>query len=338
MPGIKSLRKIQMGFETTPGTAVPATSIWRGFGTPQDDREVVFVDEDIGLIGVSPALRSHVPMIAASLALEAVEATFEQLPYLGCWGIDGDKTGTIDDTGTDYIFTYAAPTTAPNTIEVSTIEGGDDQQAEEAAYAFAERIGITGVPKEALKMSADLVLREWAPDTFTPALAIPAVEDILFQKSKLYIDDSAGTIGTTEKSSTLLGMNLDWITGLVPVFTGDGDLFFNFHKLDGKKEAITLKITFEHDATAVAEIAKWRNQDIRLLRLEFLGSALETAGTEFQTLALRIDLAGKWERFSKIGEQDGNDIVEGDFVAGYSSVDSLKAELIVANEISTGLP
>ena len=43
MAGIKALRKIQMGPESTKGTPVPATSIWRGMGLLEDLREVKLI-------------------------------------------------------------------------------------------------------------------------------------------------------------------------------------------------------------------------------------------------------------------------------------------------------
>ena len=42
MPGVKALRKIQIGQETTAGTAVVATTIWRGEGVLQDEPRLSF--------------------------------------------------------------------------------------------------------------------------------------------------------------------------------------------------------------------------------------------------------------------------------------------------------
>ena len=50
MAGIRALRKLQYGKETTAGTAVAATAVWRGIGTIQDNLETVFPAEDIGIL------------------------------------------------------------------------------------------------------------------------------------------------------------------------------------------------------------------------------------------------------------------------------------------------
>ena len=78
--GIKALRRIQLGKETDPGTAVAATAIWRGTGTIQDNLTTVFPAEDVGiLVGTD---RNYIPKAEAMLSLAETEATFEQLPYL----------------------------------------------------------------------------------------------------------------------------------------------------------------------------------------------------------------------------------------------------------------
>jgi hypothetical protein len=72
-----------------------------------------------------------------------------------------------------------------------------------------------------------------------------------------------------------------------------------------------LTITFEHNTNAIAQIAAWRAQTAKQIRVEFDGSAA--------TKELLIDGAGKWDNFEKIGERDGNDIVTGTFRFRYNS-------------------
>jgi hypothetical protein len=61
---------------------------------------------------------------------------------------------------------------------------------------------------------------------------------------------------------------------------------------------------------------------------------LTTAGT-FTTKKVRIDLAGKWESFDKIGEVNGNDIVTGTFRAGYNPTAAKFAEIKVVNQTAS---
>jgi len=94
-------------------------------------------------------------------------------------------------------------------------------------------------------------------------------------------------------------------------------------------------VTFEHDATSAAEKVAWRAGTTRQLRLRWLGTALTTAGSGYTYKTLIVDMAGKWEKFDKLAEQDGNDIVTGTFRARYNSTAALFCELVVVNELAS---
>lgn len=331
MPGIKPLRKIQLGQEATAGTAVAATALWRGMGTIQNTTEPTFVEEDVGLL--VPTENSYIPAVGAEIEMDEIEATFEQLPYILAAGIEGVVTGASDGAGTDKIYTYEPAVSSIKTVKSFTIEGGDNQQAEEMEYSFVTEFGIAGKAKEALKMSATWQGRQVSKTTFTPALSIPTVETILFQKGKLFIDAGGGTIGTTQKSSTLLEMGLKWKTNFIPVWTADSMLYFNFIK--PTLPEIELELTFEHDATSVAEKDAWLAETVRLIQLKFEGSNVATGGTTYQKKTLIINLAGKWKSFDKLDEMDGNDIVKGVLRASYNPTWAKLGQIIVVNELST---
>jgi len=328
MAGIKALRKIQMGKETTAGTLVNSTTIWRGMGVLEDAQEVKQVEEDVGY--TSGLDRQYVPKLLAKLAMDNVPATFEQLPYLGEAGIKAVWTGAADGAGGGKIYTYPMPTTQKNTINTFTLEGGDDQQEEECEYGFVEAFKLAGKAGEAWMMSADWAGRQVALGTFTASLTPPTVEEILFSKSLLYID--ATTLGTTLKSQTLLSADVAVKTGWVAVFAADGQLYFSFAKIAVPE--VTLAITFEHETTAVAEKAAWRAQTRRFIRIKTTGSAV-TSGTSYTAKTLMLDFGGKWEKFDKLGEQNGNDVVTGTLRARPSTADSSFFTMTVVNTLTT---
>jgi hypothetical protein len=262
MAGVKSLRKVQLGRETTAGTAVAATTYWRGTGTMQDNRETVFAEEDVGyLSGID---RTFVPKYEAEIELEGV-ATYEQLPHILDAAI-GEATPAADGTGSGYVYTYTFPTTAGGTLQTYTIEGGDNEGAEEMEYAYVEKFTLSGAPGEAVQSTATWKGRQVTVASFTTTATIPTVESILFQKSLLYIDTAGGAFGGTLKSNTLIGFNLDYTTGWQAVFAGDGQLYFSFIKNAGP-EAL-LEVTFEHDATSIAEQSAWRAETPRRLQVK----------------------------------------------------------------------
>ena len=138
--GIKGLRKLLMGLETTAGTAVAADTIWHGTGLIEDQREVIYPDEDIGYL--SGKDRNYIPKLGAAVVMDSTPATFEGLPIILCAGVKNVVTGVTDTGGSGKVYTYTFPTTAANSIKTWTIEAGDDQQAEEVEYAFVESFEI----------------------------------------------------------------------------------------------------------------------------------------------------------------------------------------------------
>ena len=330
MAGIKALRKLQLGRETTPGMAIPATTIWNGSGLLDDQRKIVYPMEDVGLL--VPPNRSYTAQLAAALAMENVEATFEQLLHIFEAGIKLVGTGVADAGGTGKIYDYPFPEAMANTVKTYTIEGGDNIEAEEMEYAFVEDFTLSGKGGEAIMMSANWKGRQVIVSDFTGSLSIVTVEEILFSKGKLYIDPVSGNYGTTLKSSTFLDMSLKVKTGWTPVFAADGALYFTFIK--GVRPEISLDITFEHDSISTAEKVFWRAGTPRLIQMKFEGSALGTPGT-YTYKTLIINLAGKWTKFTKIGERDGNDIITGTFVAGYDPTKADVGNIIVVNLLAT---
>ena len=327
--GIKALRRLQMGKEATPGTAVAATSYWRGTGTIQDNLTTVFPEEDIGILpGVD---RNYIPKTEALLTLDSTPATFEQVGYLFQMGVVG-TTSSTDANGFKWDYDFPVQTSdarVSTDLRTFTWEGGDNAQAEEFAYGHARSFNLSGTAGESLMMSGEIVGRQVSTTTFTAGLSIPAVTEILFSKGKLYIDACASTdsVGTTQVSNEFLDMDLSVNTGWVPVYTGDGNIYFSFVK-QAQPEVI-LQITFEHNTQAIAEIAAWRAGTARQIRVNFDGAT----GNQ-----LILDIAGKWDNFEKIGERDGNDIVTGVFRGRYNSTVALFFETEVHCSTLSELP
>jgi len=336
MPGIKALRRVQIGPELSPGaTTDVATTIWRGMGVIKDNLEITFVEEDIGILG--GANRTYKGKTGGEIELSGT-ATFEQLPYGFQSGIYATTPTTDTSSGLTWTWNVQSLSTDPiatSDLQTYVIEGGDNQQAENMHYCFTKELKLSGEAGAAIDLSMTLEGRDVAPTTFTAGLSIPSVEDILFSKGLLYIDQTSDAAGSTLKSNTLLKMDLTYTTGWVPVFAADGNTYFSFVKR--QSDAITLDITFEHDGTSVAEKSAWRAQTERVIRLKFAGNALTTtdAGATYDTKILLIDLYGKWESFDALSDMDGNDTVVGKFKVGYSATAAKKCVFTVVNELSS---
>jgi hypothetical protein len=245
------------------------------------------------------------------------------------------KTATpaADGAGTDFIYTYAVPTTAGNTIKTYTIEAGDDTQEEEFGYAFVKDWTLSGSGRNGWMMAANWVGRAVQLSTFTGALSLPAVNSMNFGMSKLYIDSVSGTIGTTIQSNTLRSASIKFDSGIVAKDTADGRLDFSFAQ--GTEYTLTADLEFEHDAVALAQKVNWRAETPLLLQLKIEGAtAFATPGTAYSVPTLLVNLPGKWTDFGKIGEANGNDIVQGKFTASYDPTAAVGASFIDAVELA----
>lgn len=337
MAGIKSLRKIALGDEAVAGTATAATAIWRGEGTLEDTRVMGFPDEDVGL--VAPTDRSHVPQLGGALTISGV-ATFEQLGYIFSAGIKNVITGSTDGgTGSGYVYTYPMPTTCDHTITTYTIEGGDNEQAEEMEYAFVDNFTLEGVAGEPLMLSADWIARQVTTTSFTTALHVPSVESIHVSKGKVYINAAAGSsFGDTQVTNTIEAVTVNVTTGLAGHHKIDGNKYFALTQRDGDNMAVTADLRFEHNSSATAEKEHYRAQTPRKLRMTWHGSHLTTTSRTYTYKTLQIDLRGKWEAFSAIDEQDGNDVVMGTFRCGTDSTGTDYASFLLVADGLTVLP
>ncbi len=332
MAGIKAFQRINIGTESTAGTAVAASTAWRGVGAmPEDARTLEFVPE-LNAIGV-PTDRTYTPKIESAWSMADTPATFEQIGYILSAGLE-DYTGVQDGAGTDYIYIYDVGTTSVNTIQTYTIEAGDDQQAEEMNYCFCSDFTLTGNAGEAIMMSSNWFGRELAPTTFT-AVTIPVVEEILAGKGTVYIDP-VGAIGSTAVSDTLLGFDLSVTTGHLPKYFIDGDrIDYNYVYFDIDSFDVTLTLTYEHNATGVAEKAAWRAETPRELRMLFDGSTVGTPGTTYSDKTLIIDVYGKYESFSALEDQSGNDIYTAVLKGKYNLTSATSPlSITVVNELS----
>ena len=70
------------------------------------------------------------------------------------------------------------------------------------------------------------------------------------------------------------------------------------------------------------------------MRIIAEGTALGAAGATYTYKTLKLDLAGKWESFEALGEQDGDDIVVGTLRCRYNATAAKYFEVVLVNEVA----
>ncbi len=329
--GVKTLRKIQLGREGTAGVAVPATTIHRGVAImPSDDQTKVMPDENVGLS--SKTTRQYTPKKHASLSFPSTEATFQTIQHVLEAGVK-TVTPVQDGAGTGYVNSYPLPSGDANTIKTYTIEGGDNKIVEEIENSFVVEFELSGKKNESWMLSSNWQGRQSTVSAFTAGLSIPAVSEMLFNRSKLYIDNVGGTIGTTQIANGWLEAKLKIVTGLKAQFTGDGNLYFSFVDFIGAKA--TLELSLLHNAATAAERVLWRSDTPRQIRMLIEGRTLGTAGTTYSKETFRADMAGLYTSFGPPNDEDeGSNVNKVTFECAYDATAALFCDLLLVNELS----
>jgi len=327
--GIKALRYIQLGQETTAGSEVNATTLWCGVGAFEDRQGIEEVNADVAIMSGDGT--TYTAYELGAIAFEPTPATFEQIGYIFTAGIK-NADGVADGSGSGYTYTYTLPTTAANTVDTYTIEAGDNAQEEQMLYSFVESFNLSGKSQEAVMVSANWLGRDVATGTKTASQVPPDDEQIIFGKAVLYIDAVSGTFGTTTQSKSLLAFNIDVVTGVQPLWSADGSLQFAGLKYTAPE--ITMDLTFEHDTSSIAQKAAAVAETPKLIRIKIEGSSL-TTGDTYTYKTLIIDLAGHWSApFDALGEIDGNSVVTGHFKSHYDLTETAWGQFLVVTEAS----
>jgi hypothetical protein len=316
--GELAFRKIQYGKEVTRGTSVVATKMWPGTIKVPVDRQPVFPEITSGRrtkaqVGIIQQL------LVDGMTLTAEACPFQVLPFLFSMALKGGVTATETTGGqADYLWDFTPSLTASNAQNAMTIEYGDDLQEYEMEYTMARSIKISGALGEnaGVSVEAECFARQIAASTFTAALAPLAYEFMNPNLSKLWIDSTWATLGSTQKTGLVQDFDIEILTGLHPKFFADGQKYFSSHG-EGAIEAMAT-FTLEGVAAAKAIWDDFQAGTKRALRFQILGSQIGT-GTSY---SLTVNLYGQWESVIPLsGEKNGNNL----FAAVFHALDDNQA-------------
>lgn len=329
MPTVHDLRLFQMGKEATRGTAVPATS---KAAVPIIDFEPIDVIYRPrlarGLVVRNTGFETPVQR-GSKFAIPDCPVNYEQLQNWLSMAI----TGIAAPTGAGpYVWLFvrnpaADPVPSSWTLERRLTDGATPKD-NEWAYCLATKIGFSGKDGEALMFNLDGFARRVQASTLTAALSMPSIEIPPFALSKMFIDATWAGLGGTQVATQVLAWSLEFTTGLKPIFTADAraDMDFQAYVFDSADVQIAFKATClvagQYDLEKTAAEA----MTLRAVRLQADG----TSGRQLQ-----IDFLAKHTLGSvfKVGEQNGQDIVEFDMQEATDGTNLMQVKL--TNNVAT---
>lgn len=222
------------------------------------------------------------------------------------------------------LWTFTPSMAAAGVFDSFTIEYGDDVQAWETEYCLVKGIEVSGAMNEPMRVRGDIFGRKMTATTFTPDLNPPSVISVPTQKAKLYIDDEDGTIGSTEKSATLIAFTFSIATGLAPKRYADGAIDFSAYAEAFK--GVELSMTFAFNSGAEVERLKFDGETFRLIRIEAIGALLRK---------LTLDFCGIYTDWATLSEREGEDIVEVTMSSQRGANYTKLFEVTVVNDVTT---
>lgn len=231
-------------------------------------------------------------------------ATFEDIPWWFQMGIKGGVTG-VDDGSSAFTYTFT-PSAATDDLKSATFEYGESGNPYESGQcmvnSFTLRMDADNDAEPGWMFDAEILARNRETTTFTGALSDRSTEVITARGTKLYIDDAGGTMGSTQKTGSLISCSISVNNNIHYKAFAEDITNVAANKVGRGKRSLDAQFTFEFDSDT--EFAKYRATAPaqRLIRLE-RSSAAVIHTTVYKRM--RLDLYGYWSSWSP-SDRQGN--------------------------------
>lgn len=293
--GLIALSGVQRVYETTAGTALPATAIMPILGGwLKETVERQFPDEQ--RFSFIEAYRNFAVKNMVEIGGLTIAPTFKDMSWLGSlfWksvaagGPPKVATGVVrDTTAYDYTFT---PTVASDDLQTATLEVGDDVQNFQIPYVLGNKIELAWAVNGALTCSMDLLGQRAVAQAKTASLAVTGDESINGALTTVKIDTA--TIGTTA-ITTVQEMKVSWDNGWAQEFVLNGNLYpLGAHRGAKKKVAVEATLLFSSSTEYTSIYQSAGIGTPRKIRISTLGTL---AGAISAYKELQVDLYTVWE-------------------------------------------
>lgn len=323
------LNKVQLGFQASHGTAVPATSI-----LPVEPGTLIIPDrapqsarEDVGRMGIHNPGRGYTGVRTASLSQLNGEVTYEDFLRLLELHATGGETPAVVDVGArqwDYPFDETTDTTVRGTFEVGTNSALDqweisDALVNELEWGFDD---ITVGGASPWKYTANVLGKDRDLAALTGALSVPTIlETVLGHETKFFEGPTSTAFASlAEDTATLIQFRARSARGLTQRAYGGSDLF-SAYGLGPAEVTFTARLRMTADtATEVLDIYDNASSVMqeRRWRLKATGTTIPTTTTaKSLTQDMRV-------RFTAVpvGDRAGEHVWD---LSGYAVFDTTQA-------------
>lgn len=266
--------------------------------------------------------------------------TYEDLPYWLQGIIKGSVAGAGDG-GAPVAYTYAfTPTAATDDLQSFRLEFGETGNPYEMGQVMFRqatlRMDSDNDQEPGWMIDGDMIGRDLTTSTFTGALGDRTTEVILARGTKIYIDSTGGTIGTTQKLGSLISASITIQTGVHYKAFAEDVTLVAANKVGRSYRLLDAQFTFEFDSDI--EFANYRSAAAavpvqRLIRMEQSGP-VQIHGAAATFKRLRIDMYGYWNSWSR-ADREGNLTATFGLAAFYDATATKAFTIEVVNALAT---
>jgi len=297
MPGELWRRIVQIGKETTPGTAVVATrrAYWTdpNFTIEQPPQPQAFA---VGRRDNVLAFTKGSKVVAGSASMPL--SSSEIIEWL-LTGLAGGVTPSQPSAGPDptvYLWTFKPGLT----LDTMTVEYHDGARVRIVSGVNVNSLQFSGSVAGDNMVNAEFFGRDAVAGSLATGLTDRVPEVIQGWETKLYIDNFGATPGTTVVPGTLISWDFNFNNNMTREYFADNTQAAG--DVSSDEMTIDARLTFRASATAAAtEFNNWDSTTKRLFRLEWgQNSVISNALKRFVTL----DMPGAWSAVGLGGNEN----------------------------------
>jgi hypothetical protein len=342
--GVQPLTLIQVGKESTDGTAVAATRrVLTKSGTYRHmQTQEMFEGQLSGVLSrsaTSPVLTREASQLSISTDLDFNSVL---LPLLS--GVKGGVTPSTPGTGEARLWTFepsqTAPSVDPYTIEM-VVDDGSTKQEIEAPFGVTTSFEITGGVDALPQITWDMDARKSVQSTYTSGIALPAVAFAANLRWQMSLDTTWANVGNTTVSGQIYGFTLGQSAFVMPQYYLQNRDALDFAGVEPQTRTTDLVIqaTFDTGGSNLyeTELAAKALGSKRFIELKLQGDAFASPDASLNhEIKVRGSFVHADDSMQDLGaDRDGNSVVSLHLVSQYDPTGAVDINYLVQNALTS---
>ena len=344
--GVLPLTLVQIGKESTAGTAVAATRrlLTKSATYRQQQTQEMF---DGQLSGVLSRAVTKPQMTREASQLEvATDLDFEQVLFPLLSGVKGGVTPSSPGSGEARLWTFSPSQTAPSVDSYSlefVVDDGSTKQEVEAAYGITSSFEITGGVEALPQITFSLDARKSNDSTYTSGISLPGManEFAANLRWQCTMDDTWANIGSTNIGGQVYGFTWGASAYVMPQYYLDGRDTLDFSGVEPQTRTIDVSMESAYDTGASnfveTEMGKKDSGTMRFLELRLTGASFSSPDN---ALSRYIKLRGCFvhadDSMEELGaDRDGSSVVSMHLLSQYDPTGGIDADYLVSNNVAS---